>query len=102
VTTEEEETPMTATLELDASRAAVSAVGAVHRRRQKLRSLLSALLADPLNETAWAAVRAGVCPEEEQAMRSDIALLATVAQSGGAGVGLGGSPRIPFPEEDPC
>lgn len=93
---------MTATLELDASRAAVSAVGAVHRRQQKLRTLLDALLADPLSETAWAAVRAGVCPEEERAMRSDIDLLTAVAQSGGAGVGLGGSPRTPFPEEDPC
>lgn len=93
---------MTATLELDASRAAVSAVGAVYRRQQKLRTLLSALLADPLDETAWAALRAGVCPEEERAMRSDIDLLAAVAQSGGAGVGLGGSPRTLFPEEDPC
>lgn len=93
---------MTATLELDASRAAVSAVGAVCRRQRKLRALLSALLADPLDETAWAAARAGVCSDEEQAMRSDIALLAAVAQSGGAGVGLGGSPRTPFPEEGSC
>lgn len=93
---------MTATLEFDASRAAVSAVGAVQRRQQKLRMLLDALLADPLNEKAWAAVRAGVCPEQERAMRSDIALLTAVAQSEGAGVGLGGSPRTLFPEEDKC
>ncbi len=94
---------MTATLELDASRAAVSAVGAVYRRQRKLRTLLSMLLADPLDETAWAAARAGISPDEEQAMRADIALLTEVAQSGGAGVGLGGSPRAPFTaEEDPC
>lgn len=93
---------MTATLELDASRAAVSAVGAVCRRQRKLRTVLAALSADPRDQTAWEAVRAGVKPEEERALLADLEFLEAVAQSGSAGVGLGGSPRTPSPEEESC
>ncbi|UQN31813.1 hypothetical protein [Brachybacterium kimchii] len=93
---------MTVTLDLDASRATVSAAGAVCRRERQLRLALAALIAHPRDADAWAAARASVRPSEELALRTDLELLESVAQSGDAGKGMGGSPRIPFTEEDPC
>lgn len=93
---------MTVTLDLDASRAAVSAAGAVSRRERKLSMALAALLAHPRDAKAWAVVRAGVHPEEELALRTDLELLDAVAKSGSAGDGLGGSPRTPFAEGESC
>lgn len=93
---------MAVTLELDVSRAALSAAGAVCRRERKLRMALAALLANPRDERAWAAVRTGVQPTEELSLRADLELLAAVAKSGSAGDGLGGSPRTPFTEGESC
>lgn len=93
---------MTTTLDLDVSYAALCAAGAVCRRERRLRASLATLLADPRDVGAWAEVRSCTRPEEEQLLSSDLALLETVSQSGSAGMGMGGSPRTPFPEEESC
>lgn len=88
--------------ELDISRAAVCAAGAVCRNERALRLALASLLADPRDPQSWSRVRECVQEEKEEALRRDLALLESVATSGGAGVGSGGSPRVPFYEEGPC
>lgn len=93
---------MTVTLDLDVSAAALSAAGAVRRRERRLRTSLTTLLAYPRDARAWAEVRSCTRSEEEAALRADLDLLESVAQSGSAGQGMGGSPRTPFPEEEPC
>lgn len=93
---------MTVTLDLDVSYAALSAAGAVRRRERRLRTSLTTLLAYPRDARAWAEVRSCTRIEEEEALRSDLHLLETVSQSGSAGTGLGGSPRTPLIEEEPC
>lgn len=93
---------MTTTLDLDVSYAALRAAGAVCRRERRLRTSLAGLLADPRDPSAWDQVRLCTSTEEQQQLRGDLEVLETVSQSGGAGTGLGGSPRIPFTEEETC
>lgn len=88
--------------ELELSRAALSAAGAVCCRERALRTALATLLAHPRDAKAWARVRECVAIDQEVAFRRDLVLLESVATSGGAGAGMGGSPRVPFSKEGSC
>lgn len=93
---------MIAVVDLDQSCAVLSAAGAVCRQERELRAALARLAAHPRDPRAWAEARAAVSQERESVLRCGLAVLESVPQTGGAGVVMGGSPRIPSFEEESC